>query len=115
VTNWLESLSDWIWLKNRVREIIDIQERLMSAQDDINAALARIEQTQATEAQAVTNLWASTASIAAQLAAGGEVVDTTGLNAAVAAQDASDAALVTAVTGVAALVTPPAPAAPVVS
>jgi hypothetical protein len=90
---------------------------IMSAQDDINAATARILATQATEAAAVSALDADVTAIGAALQAGGGTpVDTSALVAAVAGQDASDTALIGAVNDVTGLVPPaaqpPAPAAP---
>ena len=72
-------------------------EKIMAAQDDINAAVAALQQVSADLLAAVTN-------IQAQLAAG-QQPDTSQLDASVTALQAADAAIQ-------ALETPPAPPAP---
>ena len=81
----------------------------MAGQASIDAAVAQLAATQATEATAVATLGADVTAIQAALAAGSGV-DTDALDAAVAAQAGSDSALVTAVNDVTALVPPAAPA-----
>jgi len=91
--------------------ILSRLETIMTAQDDINAAVAQLQATQANEANAVTVLGADVTAIEALLAAAGTPVDTTALNAAVAAQSPADTALAAAVGDVTTLANP-APGAP---
>jgi hypothetical protein len=93
-------------LHGKLDRIYELLEKIMTAQDDINAAVAQLAQTQANEANAVTVLGADVTALTAALAAGGTPVDTSALNAAVAAQSASDTALASAVGDVTALVPP---------
>jgi hypothetical protein len=94
-------------LHGKLDRIYELLEKIMTAQDDINAAVAQLAQTQANEANAVTVLGVDVTALTAALAAGGGTpVDTSALNAAVAAQSASDTALATAVGDVTALVPP---------
>jgi hypothetical protein len=93
-------------LHGKLDRIYELLEKIMTAQDDINTAVAQLAQTQANEANAVTVLQADVTAIQAELAGAGTPVDTTALNAAVAAQVASDNALASAVGDVTALVPP---------
>jgi hypothetical protein len=89
--------------------IMEGQAALMTAQDDINAAVAQLQQTQQVEATAVATLGTDVTAIQAALAAGGGAsVDTSALNQAVVSQVQSDSALTDAVNSVTALVPPAA-------
>src|SRR5271155_3149216 len=107
---WKEFLlSDIEHIHEILKRIEQNQGVIMSGQASIDAAVAQLAATQATEATAVATLGADVTAIQAELAAAGSV-DTTALDAAVAAQAGSDSALVTAVNDVTALVPPAAPA-----
>jgi hypothetical protein len=88
----------------KLDRIYALLEDIMAGQASIDAAVAQLASTQATEATAVATLAADVTAIQAELAAG---VDTTALDAAVAAQAGSDADLVSAVNDVTALASPP--------
>lgn len=109
--------------RHLLHHIIEQQEKIMTAQDDINVAVTAIQAVTADLTGAASNIQAEVASLNAQIAAaGGTPVDTTALNAAIAplqaAQKAVDAletpATPTPATGTAGSTTPP-PAAPVAS
>lgn len=86
--------------------IIENQEKIMAAQDDINAAVSAVQAVTADLTSAASNIQAEVASLNSQLAAAGSAtVDTSALNAAIAPLQAAQAA-------VDALETPAAPAAP---
>ena len=106
----MEWHDDLRWLREHVAGLETKVEMIMGSQDDINAAVAQIQATQALEANAVSALGTDVTSISAALQGGGTPVDTSALVAAVAAQAASDTALVNAVNAVTALVPSAAPA-----
>jgi peptidoglycan hydrolase CwlO-like protein len=94
---------DFVTIGEALARIEQKQGAIMTAQDDINAAVVQLQATQANEAAAVSALGSDVTAIQAELAAGGQP-DTSALNAAVAAQPAADAALAAAVGDVTALV-----------
>jgi hypothetical protein len=93
-------------MEQRLTERIDI---IMAAQDDINAAVAQIDTTDADIATQVTNIGAVITAIQAWIAEQPASVDTSALVTAMGALSASQATLDSAVTAAQGTV-PPAPA-----
>jgi hypothetical protein len=95
----------------KLDKILANQETIMAGQASIDAAVAAIQATQANEAAAATQLGTDVTAIKGLLTAGGTPLNTTALDAAVAAAPASDSTLTTAVAGVTALASPVPPPA----
>lgn len=98
-------------LFSKVNAILKNTEKIMTAQDDINAAVAQIGTTMTDIKNQVTQLGTDVTAIQAEIGKLPASVDTTALNQAVAQLAQTQASLDTAVGTVSGLVPPPPPPA----